>query len=101
RVSLAAAFAALPDLLARSLRIQLNLDELAPAVRLPIGLAEAGLAVVALAVFRRRAARARLAARRPALVLGAAWFVVGVALLAFAPDLFTPRHTCIPSLGLA
>jgi len=101
RATLGEAAAALPDLLLRSLRIQFNLDELTPAARLPVGLAEAALALLALAALTRRAPRARLAAHLPAVLLGAVWFVVGVALLAFAPELFTPRHTCIPSLGLA
>jgi hypothetical protein len=98
---LAAALAAGPGVVAESLAAQLGLDGLAGGPRMILALLMGACAVVALGLFAtRREARARLARRAVLLFVGAAWFAIAIAPLIFAPDLWTPRHSCLPGLGL-
>ncbi len=99
--SLAATLAAAPGVLRASLEAQLGLGELDGALRMGIALSLAACVAMAVSVVLvRREARARLASRAPLLLGGAAWFALSIAPLACAAELWTPRHTALPGLGL-
>jgi len=99
--TLAAALAAAPGMLRASLEAQLGLGELAGGAHALVTALLATCAAAAATVFlSSRDARSRLSARAPILAAGAAWFTLAIAPLAFAADLWTPRHTALPGLGL-
>ncbi|MEO6463301.1 MAG: hypothetical protein ABIP29_09520 [Candidatus Eisenbacteria bacterium] len=99
--SAATALAAAPGLFARSVASQLGLTPGAAGALALVPWAEAALLALAGFVFATRSeARRRLARLAPALGAGGAWFMLGILPLAFAAELWTPRHTSLPGLGL-
>ncbi len=101
RDSIATTLAAAPGVLRASLEAQLGLGELEGAAHTAIALLLAACIAAAgtIGMFRRES-RARLVARAPLLLGGAAWFALAIAPLACAAALWTPRHTALPGLGL-
>jgi hypothetical protein len=101
RSGLGAALAAAPAVFGRSLAAQLDVVAGASGPRALVAPALALIVAVAGVAFVVRAdARARLRRAAPALAAGLAWFVLGIVPLAFAAELWTPRHTALPGLGL-
>ena len=100
RGTFADALGAAPSMLGRSLAAQLDLATLERTQARSIEWLEFGFVAAGLGLLLHRPARERLRARAPALLAGAAWFVVGILPLAFAAALWTPRHTSLPALGL-
>ena len=77
----------LPGLFTRASMALLNLEDLPTNAARGFLLAHALLILAALFVVARRRARPRLVSHLPTLLLGAGWFVLGTALLAFVlPD---------------
>lgn len=100
RGTLAEAVRAAPALVRNSVLAQLGLATLERAPARWIGIVQALLIGTALGLAFKRDVRVRLRGRARALGLGALWFVLGILPLAFAAELWTPRHTSLPSLGL-
>ena len=101
RSGLGVALAALPGILGRSLAAQLDVVPGAGGLRALVPWAEAAFAALAIALLVRASnARARLREAAPGLAAGGAWFLLGIVPLAFAAELWTPRHTSLPGLGL-
>lgn len=95
------ALAAVPSLLASSLLVQLDLAELEGPVRSAGAVALALCGACALVLFLVRGqSRERLRAHGLVLGVAGAWFLLALAPLTFAPELWTPRHSVIPGLGL-
>jgi hypothetical protein len=93
--------AGLPGLYGRALRAALGLEDVGPVLRDPLLAGHALLFLVAVAMLLRPAARARLAAARPAIAAGAAWFAVGILpLVLLLPD-WNAWRAWTPTLGLA
>ena len=101
RIAPALALAGAPDILGRSAAAQLVAFPMPEGAGAFVPWAEAALVATALVVWAtHREGRHRLRRAAPVLALGGAWFVFGVLPMAFAPDLWTPRHSCLPGLGL-